>query len=104
MNTLAERRAELGLKQSEVAAVLKQIEPRIDVSMISRYEKGVCLPTPEQLRGLEVVLQAPRSELYDENDLDLIGFAAERKGGADEIIEALKQLINHYQKKGDTAK
>ena len=41
--------------------------------MVSRYEKGVCLPTREQLEGLEEVLQADRMALYDAEDLDLLG-------------------------------
>ena len=101
MNRLSEKRIELGLKQSEVAEVLKQVEPRIDVSMVSRYEKGVCLPTLQQLEALEAVLQTPRNMLYDENELDLISFKDNEKGGAEEIIEALRQLISlHEQKKG----
>lgn len=72
-NRLQERRLALGLTQPQVSARLKEIEPRADVGMVSRYEKGVCLPTREQLEGLEEVLQADRMALYDAEDLDLLG-------------------------------
>ena len=65
MNRLQERRMALGLTQPQVSARLKETEPRADVGMVSRYEKGVCLPTADQLKALEDVLGAPRTELYD---------------------------------------
>jgi transcriptional regulator with XRE-family HTH domain len=73
MNRLQERRMVLGLPQPQVSARLKETEPRADVGMVSRYEKGVCLPTPDQLKALEDVLGASRTELYDAEDLDLLG-------------------------------
>ena len=73
MNRLQERRLELGLTQPQVSAELKEVEARIDVSMVSRYEKGVCLPTVAQLEQLESTLQAPRTELFDLEELDLLG-------------------------------
>ena len=73
MNRLQERRMALGLTQPQVSARLKETEPRADVGMVSRYEKGVCLPTADQLKALENVLGAPRTELYDAEDLDLLG-------------------------------
>ena len=65
MNRLQERRMALGLTQPQVSARLKETEPRADVGMVSRYEKGVCLPTADQLKALEDVLGASRTELYD---------------------------------------
>ena len=73
MNRLQERRLALGLTQPQVSARLKEIEARADVGMVSRYEKGVCLPTPAQLEGLEAVLQTDRLALFDAEDLDLLG-------------------------------
>ena len=73
MNRLQERRMALGLTQPQVSARLKETEPRADVGMVSRYEKGVCLPTAGQLKALEEVLGASRTELYDAEDLDLLG-------------------------------
>lgn len=63
----------LGLSQPQVSARLKETEPRADVGMVSRYEKGVCLPTVKQLKALENILGATRTELYDPEDLDLLG-------------------------------
>lgn len=78
MNRLQERRLALGLTQPQVSAKLKEIEARADVGMVSRYEKGVCLPTEAQLAALEGVLQADRLELFDMEDLDLLGTLRDR--------------------------
>lgn len=63
----------LGLSQPQVSAKLKETEPRADAGMVSRYEKGVCLPTAKQLKALEDILGMTRTELYDPEDLDLLG-------------------------------
>ncbi len=76
-NRLQERRLALGLTQPQVSEILKHTEPRADVGMVSRYEKGVCLPTTDQLSALEGILQADRLELYDARDLDLVGGAVD---------------------------
>lgn len=73
-NRLQERRMALGLTQPQVSVKLKETEPRADVGMISRYEKGVCLPTKEQLSALEALYGVNRAELYDVADLDLLDF------------------------------
>lgn len=69
MNRLQERRLSLGLSQPDVSAKLKEIDPRIDVGMVSRFERGVCLPTLPVLRCLEAILQASRTELFGEDEL-----------------------------------
>lgn len=73
MNLLRERRQALGLTQRQVARKLREVEPRINGPMVSRYEQGMCLPTKEQLIKLEETLQASRSALYDAEDLALGG-------------------------------
>lgn len=72
VSALKRRRLELELTQPEVSAALKAVEPHIDVGMVSRYEKGVCLPTNDQLAKLEEVLQAPRTVFYRVEDLELL--------------------------------
>lgn len=79
MNRLQERRLALELTQPQVSEHLKAVEPRADVGMVSRYEKGVCLPTSEQLAALEALYGMARTELYDPQDLDLLNL---------ELIEA----------------
>lgn len=76
MNRLQETRMLLGLTQPQVSANLKSVEPRADVGMVSRYEKGVCLPTKDQLAALEDLYGVPRTELFDLEDLDLLGLPA----------------------------
>ncbi|MEG1562857.1 MAG: helix-turn-helix transcriptional regulator [Bacteroides sp.] len=69
MNRLQERRLELGLTQPQVSELLKAADPRMDVGMVSRFERGACLPTPSVLEVLESALQAPRIVLYGEDEL-----------------------------------
>ena len=71
-NRLKERREALGLSQIDVSQRLRTVEPRADVSMVSRYENGVCLPTRPQMEALEQTLEASRLDLYDPMDLDLM--------------------------------
>lgn len=87
MNRLQERRMALGLTQPQVSAKLKETEPRADVGMVSRYEKGVCLPTASQLKALEAVLGAARTELYDPEDLDLLGALREPESRSEGTAE-----------------
>lgn len=68
MNKIKERRVELGLTQPELSAELKKVDPRIDVAMVSRFEQGVCLPTPAVAERIELVLQATMDELYGTDD------------------------------------
>ena len=72
MNTLHEKRTSLALTQPQVSDELKKVEPRIDIGMVSRYEKGVCIPTDAQITALERLLGTNRRELWDESDLDLL--------------------------------
>lgn len=72
MNRLQERRLALGLSQPDVSAKLKEIDPRMDVGMVSRFERGACLPTLPVLEGLEAILQASRAELFGADELGAI--------------------------------
>ena len=90
MNRLQETRMLLGLTQQQVSAKLKSVEPRADVGMVSRYEKGVCLPTKDQLAALEDLYGVPRTELFDLEDLDLLGLPAVESEPTEESEKADK--------------
>lgn len=68
MNRLKERRLELGLTQEAVSGILRLADPRMDVSMVSRFENGVCLPTEEVTEALEAALRTSRAYLYGDDD------------------------------------
>lgn len=87
MNRLKEQRLAAGLTQPQVVAELKTVEQRVDVPLVSRYEQGVCLPTPEQLAKLEDTLGADRLELYPAEELRLLG-AGQVQGEAGEVLPA----------------
>lgn len=72
MNMLAKRRTDLNLTQPEVSTALRRADKRMDTGMISRFERGACLPTPPVMEMLETVLQASRFELYSYDDIDLV--------------------------------
>ncbi len=68
MTRLKERRVELGLTQEAVSGILKLTDPRMDVSMVSRFENGVCLPTEKVTEALEAALWASRAYLFGEDE------------------------------------
>lgn len=83
MVRLQKRRQELGFTQKDVAAILSEVDKRIDAFQVSKYENFVCLPTPEQLKALCDALQASVLELYDRGDIDLLPGRAKAQKGAD---------------------
>ena len=89
MNRLQQRRQELGLTQPQVSEMLKAVDPRIDVAMVSRFERGACLPTPDALRALETALQAHRSELYGEDEISVIA----QEDGAEAKLSRTTELL-----------
>ena len=72
MNKLQDRRIALGLTQPQLSEMLKSADSRLDVGMVSRFERGLCLPTEETLIALEKALQADRKELFENKDLLVI--------------------------------
>ena len=68
MNRLKERRLELGLTQEDVSGILKLTDPRMDVSMVSRFENGACLPTEEVMTALEAALRTSRAYLFGDDE------------------------------------
>lgn len=103
-NRLREARLALGLNQPQVSERLKEVEARADIGMVSRYEKGVCLPTREQLTVLESLYGMPRTELYDPADLDLLELptvAAGQETSTAPVVDAGKKDSRgktHYRK------
>ena len=69
MNGLKTRRTDLGLSQPDVVRLLRPRCPIMDVSLYSKIENGHCLPNAECLRALEAVLQAPRTQLLEADEL-----------------------------------
>ncbi len=68
---LKEARLTAKLQQTDVVPKLKAVEPRADVGMLSRYENGVCLPTPPQFNILCTLYHKQPHELYDLTEVDL---------------------------------
>lgn len=83
MNKLQERRVFLGLTQPDVSAELRKVDPRMDVGMVSRFERGACLPTTAVLKALCTTLQASMSELYGTEDMA----AMEEQNGGEVTVE-----------------
>lgn len=109
MNRLKERRMELRLTQPQVAKRLRKVEPRIDAGMVSRFEKGVCLPTPKVMDALEETLQAGRLDLWPWDEIDLlpknalrppckVAGEAEEGGGISEYSRERERTEKYYRK------
>ena len=62
-NNLRAVREGLGLKQKEVCKQMKKYDRAFDVSLLSKMENGVCLPTGEQLTRLAHIYGCEPSEL-----------------------------------------
>lgn len=70
MNRIKERREALGITQPILARRLGQAGIDLHVSMLSRFERGRCNPTPKQADAISDILQASLLELYDRADLE----------------------------------
>jgi ribosome-binding protein aMBF1 (putative translation factor) len=64
-NNLKNARLAKGLKQIEVVQEFKRVNEFIDVTLLSKYENSVCLPTPYQLCLLARIYGCKPSELID---------------------------------------
>jgi len=89
MNMIKERRLALGMTQPQLSALLREVDPRIDVGMISRFEQEVCFPTESVLEGLETALQAHRSELYPSLTLAVVPEEPAEMSGTTPTVAAL---------------
>lgn len=65
---IRQKRQELGLTLKDVADACRDIDSRIDVPMISRFETGVCLPTEEVKKRIYCTLQITETEECIENE------------------------------------
>lgn len=82
---LKEARERAGLTGQAAAIALKQAEPRICRSDISRYENGVCLPTPAQFRRLKSLYGVRAEDLATPEEVD---FGIHRPRKAEKSEEA----------------
>lgn len=88
-NNIKAAREALGIGQRELAALMREIEPRIDVGMISRFENGVCLPTPVVAERLASVLGVSSCDLFSEEGQLYL----QNVRGAEEPVEPLPFVI-----------
>lgn len=72
MSKMQEARIGKKMTQETVAKLLKEVEPRLDTPLISKYEAGICLPTKRQIEKLESIYGLDRTALYDVEELDLL--------------------------------
>lgn len=66
---IKKRRLELNISQPQLAAALRNVEPHIDVGMISRFENDVCLPPPHVMPCLQTYLQDDFALVYGDGVL-----------------------------------
>lgn len=66
-NNLRIIRQEKGLKQTQVCKEMQKHDRAFDVTMLSKMENGVCLPTPYQLSLLADIYGVQPEELVNSN-------------------------------------
>lgn len=67
-NNLKTYRLAQGLKQRDVINIIKDKLPEVDESMLSKFENGVCLPTPNQLNVFASVYKCSANDLLSFHD------------------------------------
>lgn len=66
-----------GYQAKQVAAFLKRsVDNRLDSSLYSKMENGVCLPTPKQFRKICFFFGVEPTDIYTKEDVD---FGLDRK-------------------------
>lgn len=68
MNNIKKLRLERGLSQRDVTTYLRCYDRRMDSSMLSRFENGLCLPTPLIMRCLCNLFDCLPNDLYGVTD------------------------------------
>lgn len=63
----------------QVANRLAKIDKRVDAGLYSKMENGVCLPTPPMMAELCNIFDAAVTDLYDPEEIDLLGVGAAQK-------------------------
>lgn len=74
-NNLKAVRLAQGLKQTDVACKIYESDPHIDAAMLSKFENGVCIPTPYQLAKLAQIYGVQPRELIAIEDTLLSVYA-----------------------------
>ena len=92
----------MGLKQAELAALVQSVDSRIDVGMISRFENGVCLPTPIVARALARHLQASVVDLFSEEGQIYIATVNAPETPVEPLPFEVEDLINALDTKPKT--
>ena len=72
-NNLRTARLTAGLKQEDVVKEMQRFDARFNVAILSRFENGICLPTPYQLAQLARIYGVQPHELVrmDDNALGI---------------------------------
>lgn len=94
MNNLKEMREIAGLSQKELAALIQDVEPRIDVGMISRFETGVCLPTPIVARTLAKCLSTSVRNLFGKEGQTYIYEVNAEETPVEPLPFVVEELVN----------
>lgn len=74
-NNLKAVRISQELKQTDVVEQMRPYDPHFDASMLSRFEIGVCIPTPYQLARLAKIYGVQPRELVSIEDTLLTVYA-----------------------------
>lgn len=104
MNNLKAARESMGLTQKELASMIKETDPRIDVGMVSRFEIGVCLPTPVVARAFARCLSASVRDLFSEEGQTYIQDITLAETPVEPLPFAVEDLLNELHELPRTRK
>lgn len=103
MNRLQELRLAKGMTQPEMSKLLKEIDSRIDVGMVSRFEKGVCLPTPAVTEALAKILNCSVSDIFCKEDVENITTLGGELQQPKAVCGFVAEVLNHIPESREKA-
>lgn len=103
MNNLRLWRENRGLKQTELASLVRPIDSRIDSSMISRFENGLCLPTPAVSKALASALGVPVSLLFGGEEQMCISGVVDAQARIEPESMDVTDLVSCFREEGKSA-
>lgn len=104
MNNLKLFREARGLTQKELAALVKNTDPRIDAIWISRFENGMCLPTPIIEEALASALSVPSVFIFGGAEQTAISGVVSADESTAPLLFELEELLGELRVGAENAR
>ena len=103
MNRLQQLRLAKGLTQPDVSKILKEVDSRIDVGMVSRFEKGVCLPTPAVMDALAKIFDCRAEDIFCKEDVENVIYLGGQPQQSKSVCGFVAEVLNHIPESREKA-